>query len=244
MMEEVKRLNAKKVRIVDLINGKFFPGSKEEMKAGYVITKFGQKISKVNLIGTVIDKFVSEDGNYSSVTVDDGTEAIRVKVFKEDVELLKNAEPGKTVLVIGKLKNYNNEVYVNGEIVREVEPDHESLRKLEILKELIGQKKTVSEVRNLMDQASEEEAIEYAKSKGIDEEGLQAVMEDLKITKEVDYKPKILELINSLDQGNGVEIGKILELSDLPENVIENGINELLGSGTLYEPRAGVLKKV
>jgi hypothetical protein len=51
-------------------------------------------------------------------------------------------------------------------------------------------------------------------------------------------------LINSLDEGSGVEIGKILELSDLPENVIENAINELLGSGMLYEPRAGVLKKV
>jgi RPA family protein len=244
-MDEIKRLNAKKVRIADVVNGKFFPGSKEEMKAGYVITRFGQKVSRVNLIGSVVDKFMSEDGNFCSVTIDDGTESIRVKAFKEDVEILKNAEPGKIILVTGKLKSYNNEVYVNAEIAREVEQNYESLRRLEILKELVVQKKIVSEIRNLIEQASEEEAAEYAKNKfGIDEESLKVIKENLNITKEVDYKPKILELISSLDQGNGVEIGKILELSNLPESVIEGGINELLGSGMLYEPRAGILKKV
>jgi RPA family protein len=244
-MEEIKRLTAKKVRIVDVVNGKFFPGSKEEMKPSYVITRFGEKISRVNLIGTVIDKFMSEDENYCSVTIDDGTDAVRVKAFKGDVGILKNAEPGKIILTIGKVKNYNNEVYVNGEIVREVEPNYENLRRLEILKDLVEKKKIVSEIRNLIEQASEEEVVEYAKNKlGIDEESLQVIRENLNITKEVDYKPKILELINSLDQGSGVEIGKILELSNLPEAVIENGINELLGSGTLYEPRAGILKKV
>lgn len=244
-MDEIKRLNAKKVRIADAVNGTFFPGSKEEMKAGYVITRFGQKVSRVNLIGSVVDKFMSEDGNYCSVTIDDGTESIRVKAFKEDVEILKNAEPGKIILVTGKLKSYNNEVYVNAEIAREVEQNYENFRRLEILKEMIGQKKIVSEIRNLIEQASEEEAAEYAKNKfGIDEESLKVIKENLNITKEVDYKPKILELISSLDQGNGVEIGKILELSNLPEAVIENGINELLGSGMLYEPRAGILRKV
>lgn len=51
-------------------------------------------------------------------------------------------------------------------------------------------------------------------------------------------------MIEKLDDGNGVEIGKLFEISNLPENIIENAINGLLNSGVLYEPRAGVLKKV
>jgi hypothetical protein len=153
--------------------------------------------------------------------------------------------PGDLVLAIGKLKEYNNEVYVNGEVVRKVEPNYESLRKIEILNELVEQKKNVGEIKSMIEQMSEEELKEYVKNKfGMDEESLQVVRENLRVVKEIDYKPKILELINSLDKGNGVEIGKILELSELPENVIENAINELLGSAVLYEPRPGVLKKV
>jgi RPA family protein len=244
-MTEKKRLTAKKVRIADIVNGKFFPGSREELKPSYIITPFGQKVSRVSLIATVTDKFLSDDGNYCSITIDDGTEAIRAKTFKENVNLLKDVEVGSLVLVIGKVKEYNNEVYVNGEIIRKVEPNYESLRKLEILNELIEQKKNVDEIKNLIEQMSEEELKEYVKNKfGMDEESLQVVRENLRIVKEVDYKPKILELINSLDEGRGVEIGKIFELSDLPENVIENAINELLGSGMLFEPQVGVLKRV
>jgi len=244
-MEDIKRLAAKKVRIVDIVNGKFFSGSKEDMKPSYVITQLGQKISRVNLVGTAIDKFLSEDGNYCSITVDDGTETIRVKVFKEDVSLLKGIEPGNLILAIGKLKQYNNEIYVNGELIRKVEPNYENLRKLEILNELIEEKKIIDEIKNLIEQMTEEELKEYVKSKfGMDEENLQVVRENLRVIKEIDYKPKILELINSLDQGNGVEIGKIIELSELPEGVIENTINELLSSSVLYEPRPGVLQKV
>ena len=55
----VQRLTAKKVQISDIVNGKYFPGNKEEMKPSYVITPFGQKISRVNLVATVTDKFLS-----------------------------------------------------------------------------------------------------------------------------------------------------------------------------------------
>lgn len=244
-MADKKRLTAKKVRIVDITSGKFFPGSKEDMKPSYVITLSGQRISRVNLIATVTDKFLSEDGNYCTITVDDGSEAIRVKTFKENVELLRDVEPGDLVLVMGKIKEYNNEVYVNGEIARKVDVNYENLRRLEILNDLIDQEKTVKEIKNLVEQMSEEELKEYVKSKfEMDEESLQVVREGLKVVKEVDYKPKILELIGSLDEGEGLEIGKILELSDLPENVIENAINELLSSGMLFEPSPGKLRKV
>lgn len=241
-----KRMTAKKLRISDLINGKYFAGSKEEMKPSYVITSFGEKISRVNLIGTVTDKFVNEDETYSSATLDDGTETIRLKAFREDVRILKDLELGDLILAIGKVKEYNGEIYVNAEVAKRLkDANFENLRKLEILKELVEQKKVIDDIRNVVDQLSEEELKEYVKNKfGLDEESLQVIIENLRIKKEIDYKPKILEVIKILDEGKGVEIGKIFQLSNLPENVIESAIDELMADGTLFEPTAGVLKIV
>lgn len=246
MRLDKKRMTAKKVRIVDLISGRYFAGSKEEMKPSYVITPFGEKISRVNLIGSVIDKFVNEDETYSSTTLDDGTDAIRLKAFKEDTQVLKELELGDLILAIGKVKEYNGEVYVNAEVVKKLkDANFENLRKLEILKELVGQKKMLDEIRDLIEQLSEDELKEYVKNKfGLDEESLQVIVENLRVRKEIDYKPKILEVIKALDEGKGVEIGKIFQLSDLPENVIESAIDELLANGSLFEPTAGVLKIV
>jgi len=243
---EKRRVPAKKVRIYDILNGKYFPGSKEEMKASYVITPFGDKVSRVNIIATVIEKFESEDGNYSSIRIDDGTEALRVKFFKEDTAIIKNVDVGDLATIIGKVKEYNGEVYINGEIVRKVDDvNTENLQKLEVLDELIEKKKVVDQIKNLLDEMSEEELKKTVKNKfGIDEEPLQVIRDNLKVVKEIDYKPKILEVIKSLDRGEGVEIGKILQLSDLPENVIENAINELLSNGSLFEPKPGILRKV
>ncbi len=238
------RLPAKKLRISDITNGKYFPGSKEEMKASYLITPLGEKVSRINLIASVIDKFLSEDGNYSTVTIDDGSETIRVKTFKESVELLNGIETGDLILVVGKIKEYNGEVYVNGEIVKKIfDKNLESLRKLEILKQTMQQKRIVDEIRNLSTQMSDEELKQYAKEKyGIDEESLQAMLESKRL--EVDYKPKILEVIQNLDTGEGVEVGKLFEILDLPEHVIENTMDELLGQGFIFEPKPGLFKKV
>lgn len=182
----IKRLPAKKIRIVDIANGKYFPGNKEEMKPSYVITAFGEKVSRVNLVASVMDKFLSEDGNYSTMTIDDGSESLRVKAFKEDVKLLEDIEVGDMVLVIGKLKEYNGEVYINAEVVKKVNPNYESLRKLEILEKLINQEKVVEEIKRFSGRMSQEELNEFARQRyGLDGESVQAILEG-----KIDYKPK------------------------------------------------------
>ncbi|MEM5869854.1 MAG: OB-fold nucleic acid binding domain-containing protein [Candidatus Aenigmatarchaeota archaeon] len=242
---ENNRAVAKKVRIFDLVNGTFFHGNRIEMKPNYVITWFGEKISRVNLVGTLIDSFISEDGNYGSLTIDDGTEAIRVKVFGDNVKMIDGISNGDMLIVIGKVKEYDGEIYVAAEALRKVEINYENLRKLEILRNLKEKKKVVEEIRNLVDQIPEEELKEYVKKKyGLDEESLNTIRENLKVGREIDYKPKILEIIRSLDKGDGVEMSKIFEVIDLPERVIENTINDLLSAGDLFEPKPGFLKKV
>jgi len=245
-MEERIRFVAKKVRACDVLNGVFFHGSKAEMKPSYVITPLGEKVSRVNLVGTVTDVFVSEDGNYGSVTFGDGTASLRAKVFGEGVKLIKDVAAGNLVLVVGKVKEFGDEVYVNAEIVRRLEDqNYENFRKLEMLKKLNEQKKVVDDIRRLVDEMSEEELEEYASKKyGMDAESIKVVRENLKVVEEVDYKPKILEIIKSMDMGDGVEVGKVFEVVDLPERVVENAVNDLLGSGALYEPTPGKFKVV
>lgn len=239
-----KRLPAKKVRIYDIVNGKYFAGSKEDMRASYIITPLGEKISRVNLVASVTEKFLSDDGNYSSITIDDGSEAIRVKTFRDSVPLFMNISPGDFVLVIGKIKEYNGEIYINGEVVKKnIDVNLEGLRKLEILDKVIGQKKMVEEIRNLSNEVSEEELKNYAENKyGIDAESLQAILESRKL--EIDYKPKMLEVIETLDTGEGIEVGKLFEVLDLPENIIEKTLDELLSQGFIFEPNPGKIKRV
>jgi RPA family protein len=236
------RLPAKKLRIVDLVSGKFFSGSKEEMKPSFLITQHAEKVSRVNILATVVDKFLSDDENYGSLTLDDGSEAIRAKFFREKVKWIKDIELGDMVIVIGKVKQYLGEIYINAEVIRKVENvNYESFRKLEILVDLIEKNNMIKELRNFAKNANEEETKKYAKEKfGIDEDCLKLILE----RKEIDYKPEILKIIESLDEGDGVEIGKILESVNLPETTVEKIISELLDEGQIFEPKPNILKKV
>lgn len=238
----VERSPAKKVRVSDLLNGKYFYGSKEEMKPSYVITPFGERVSRVNIVGTIVDKFVGEEGNYSSVTIDDGTEAVRVKSF-EGLPFEK-FDLGDFVRVIGKLKEYNGELYVSYEIMEKMKDvNFEILSSMEILNNLVRQKKIVDDIKSLSNQIDETELKSYAKDTySIDEETLSVIIESKK--KEIDYKPTVLEVIKKMDDGNGIEIRKLFEALNLPENVVERTLDELINSGSVYEPVAGRLRAV
>lgn len=237
---EIRRMPANKASIGEIAEGKFYPGDRESMKPGYVVSGFGEKLSRINIVATVTDKFVSDDRRYAALTLDDGTGAIQAKVFGEDVKLAEKTGLGQFVVVIGKVKEYNDEVYVNAESVQTVDANYENLRRAEVLKRLIARKALVGEVRQTIDQMDEGELAEYMAKTGIDKEQLEAMLE----RKEVDYKPQMLEIIKSMDEGSGVEIGKLFEISNLPEHVIERTIDELLSAGEIYEPVVGRLKIV
>lgn len=235
----VNRLPAKKVRIADIVTGKYFAGSKDDMKPSYVIMQLGEKVSRVNLVATAVDKFESEDGNYASLSLDDGSGGLRVKAFK-DVTAIKNIELGDMVLVIGKLKEYQGEVYINLEIAKKVEPNYEIKHKLEVLRNLIGQKKFANEIRKLASHMSEEELENYVQTYGMDEESVKVILS----ASLIDYKPKVLQLLQELDKGSGVEVSKLFEILSLPEDAVENVLTELLDEGYIFEPFPGKLKRI
>jgi len=192
---------------------------------------------------------MSEDGNYSSITLDDDSDSIRIKAFKGDSNIFANFEIGDLIMVIGKVREYAGENYIIPEIVKKIaDPNYESLHRLEILKQLLKQKKDLENIKKDKDKfANLEELKTYVKKEyGIDEDTADAVIESLSTEGEIkeDYKPLLLETLKKLDKGEGVEFKKLLEESKLPENVFEEVVNELLSDGVCYEPSPGVMKKV
>jgi len=234
-----------KARISDVVNGNFV--KKEGLEPSYVLTDLGQRISRVNLLGTVVDKFMSEDGNYSSITIDDDSDSIRVKAFRENVNIFDNLKIGDLVVVIGKVREYADENYVIPEVVKKIaNPNYEILHKLEVLKQLLKQKKILEEIKKEKFGDVEELKKDVKEKYKIDTDAVEGIVETLSVEEEKkeDFKPLILEILERLGKGEGAEFKKLLEESKLPENTFEEVINELLSDGICYEPIPGVIKRV
>jgi len=146
-----ERQVARKIDIKTINSGNFVQVERKSEEDRYLpnyIEVNGMKISRVRILATVIDKFVSEDGNYATLTLDDTTDTIRCKIFMNsnfsdnisrqnliDLEAINNIEKGDLIDVIGKIREYNEERYIQPEIIVKIEdPNFEVLRKLEIEK--------------------------------------------------------------------------------------------------------------
>jgi len=243
---ETKRLAAVKVNIKDILNSHFV--KKEGLEPSYALTDFGLKVSKAKIVGSVVDKFASEDGNYSTITINDDTGNIRVKAFKEDVSILDNVDIGDLVIVVGKIRQYAEEIYVIPSFVRKVDdPNVFLLHKLEALKNFKEHKAVFDIINSQKDGFADLGELKnyMLKEYMIDEERLESVLEvlalgDKKVEK--DYKPLIIEKIKELDEGKGVELAKLTEELDIPIEALSDAINELLEEGICYEPFPGLIK--
>ena len=126
--DQFKRHIAFKLRIGDILRGK--PIMNYD-KFSYLDLD-GKKIVRVNVIGNITDKYDSEgEKRYSFLTLDDGSGQIKLKSFGDDVEKLKDIVQGNTVLIIGVLRNFNNETYIAPEIIKQQETNYLLVRKME-----------------------------------------------------------------------------------------------------------------
>lgn len=131
MTDKYKRNIAFKLRIGDVLLGK--PIIEQEK---FLYLELGnQKVSRANIIGNIVDRYDSEgDKKYSFFTLDDGSGQIKLKVFGDDVDKFKGIAQGQTVVIIGSLRYWNNETYIQPEIIKEKDPKYLLVRKLELEK--------------------------------------------------------------------------------------------------------------
>lgn len=129
--EQFKRHIAFKFRIGDLLIGK--PVINNER---FAFLELGaKKIVRVNIAGNIVDKYESTgETKYLTFLLDDGSGQIRLKVFGDDTAKFSNVLQGQTVIVIGLLRHWNNELYIAPDLIREQDPRYLLIRKLEIEK--------------------------------------------------------------------------------------------------------------
>ena len=124
----IQRATAYKLKIGEILSGKPIMDG-DRLSALEVGEK---KINKINVVANIIEKFVSEgEKKYVSLTIDDASGQIKVRIFGESVERFKDVDQGHTVLIIGMLRSFNNEVYVLPDIIRVLDPKYLLVRKLE-----------------------------------------------------------------------------------------------------------------
>lgn len=127
--QNFKRHIAFKFRIGNILSGK--PIFEAERMRYLEINE--KRVSRVNIIANIVDKYIQEgEKKYGSLAIDDGTGQIRAKLFADDVDKLNEFEQGDTVMIIGLLRNWNNEVYITPEIIKKKDPRFLLIRKLEI----------------------------------------------------------------------------------------------------------------
>ena len=132
--QQFKRNTAYKFRIGDILIGKPIMNGE---RFGFL--ELGdKKIVRVNVIGNIVDKYENMgETKYISFTADDGSGQIRIKVFGDDTERFKDFSLGQTVVVIGNIRQWNDEMYISPEIIKEMNPKYLLIRKLETEKEKV-----------------------------------------------------------------------------------------------------------
>lgn len=131
MPEDFKRATAYKLRVGEVFKGKqIMDGDR------FNFLELGdKKISRVNIVANVVEKYKSEEKQYISLTVDDASGQVRIKIFGDDVNRFAEISQGDTVMVVGLLRVFNNELYINPEIIRKKDPRYLMVRKLELEKQ-------------------------------------------------------------------------------------------------------------
>jgi hypothetical protein len=193
MAEEVnneirKRNVAYKLRIGDILKGV------PQMDEGkFLFLELGdRKVVRVNMIANCVDKFVQEgEKQFGSLTVDDASGQLKLKVFGEDVSRVADIMQGDTLQIVGNMREWNGEIYMIPEVVKKVDARWLLVRKLEMekikkdLPEVSGGK---NELKNLiLDKIKAAEA-----DGGVDKEALVMDVEAESDVVEVEVK-KLLE---------------------------------------------------
>jgi RPA family protein len=134
-----ERITAVRASVSDIINGSY-----SDDNGPHIVSPFGVELRRVVVVGFVVDKFYREADDsgkkrFESITLDDGTDTIRVKVWgEEDATMLEGVKENILALVIGKVRKYEDEVYLVPEIVRELtDSNYMSLHLMERYKAIL-----------------------------------------------------------------------------------------------------------
>lgn len=248
-MAQQKRQTAKLVDFNDLNSGKYF--QREGFEPNFLLTPDGRKISRARTVATVVDRFINDDETYGSLTLDDGNDTLQVKFFNE-LELMEDFETGDVLEVVGKAREYQGQIYLDGEILNKVRPEKELLHQLRLEKRKEEWDQIRTSVEQLKESGKDHEDIEKEMAGKLTEGEVDAVLQSFNEKFDEgsqdegleNIEQDVLDAIQELDEGEGADYSDILDEVDEPEDKLEDTVNSLLSEGTCYEPKPGKIKKL
>jgi len=181
-------------------------------------------VYRVNLIGIIIQK--EKIGSITNMLIEDQTGQMVLRSF-EELSYLQNINVGDFVLVIGKVRMYNNEKYISPEIMTVTNALWLKVRMLE-LREMVE--------LNVIKEEMIIPIIEEKIKPSIEEE----ISDETKEQEKLLPVEKITKLIKDLDQGEGVLIEDIIEQSILDNT--EKLIEKMMESGDIFQNQPGRVK--
>ncbi len=264
MPDSRDRMTARRVTITAIINGQYH--QREGFDPNFLITPQGMRVSRASVVATVVDTFVNDDESYGAFTLDDGTETIRAKFFQE-LDEMDGIEEGDIVHVVGKVREYDDEIYVQPELIQPRDISFELLHDVETERMTRRWQTAVQKAKEMQEDEKDEDDIRHElKGRGITkDEDIDAILTHLNEDEEDDdvtfsestassgekddeeqqnQEKLVLHAIGELDEGDGADYGDIIDTVDMAEEEVEDVINDLLSDGTCYEPKPGRIKKL
>ncbi|MFB6144975.1 MAG: OB-fold nucleic acid binding domain-containing protein [Candidatus Nanohaloarchaea archaeon] len=246
-MPQQKRQTAKLTTAEELHSGKYF--QKEGFTPNYLLTPRGRRFSRARIIGTVVDTFINEDETYGSITLDDGTDTVQLKFFNE-LEMMEDFETGDIVEAVGKVREYQGQIYMNAEIMVKRDVEKELLHELKHKKAIEEWNQIRETVKQLEDSGKDQEEIEKEMAGKLDEDEVDSLLQsfgeqfDIQTEERENLERDVIDAVEKLDEGDGADYADIADEVDAPEDQLEDTINSLLSEGTFYEPQPGKIKKL
>ena len=210
-----KRQTAFRIWIKDILQSKYYVD--EGWNPNYISLPNGEKISRVNLIATVIS-VSKEDEHQNVIFVDDGSAEIAVRSFNE-IDMFNGLSIGDIAQIVGKIREFNGEKYIVPEIIKKIN-NHQwlYLRKLELEK---SAKEKNNDSGSVLNQEKELAEQEVNKKKSLEVDALLAIIKDL-------------------DTGDGADFDAVIKKSAIPD--CEEQLNKLLMDGEVFELKPGKIK--
>ena len=212
MPEEIRKREIAHKVTIEILNK--FPYKEQSGWLPNYIEYKNKKISRVNLIATIILKSEQENEQQKVMFIDDGTDQIEARTFENDFNF-ERYNIGDVINVIGRIRLFNNKKYIVPEIIKKI-------KNMKLL-----------ELRN---KELELERIRLSKIKEVK----KVYEENIKIEGNLPIYNKIIDEIKKQDKGDGVSIQQIL----IDTNLINRDelITELLEKGDIFEISPGRVK--
>jgi len=222
---------AVKIYIADLILGTYI--QEVEQNPNYLQTIHNQKIYRLNVIAIIIQKEIL--GTITNFLMEDSTGTIVARFFEEN-KYLERFKVGDVVLVVGKVRTYNQEKYISPEIIKKVNPLWLKIRLKEL--RLVEVSKNISVITT---QKEEEQVKIQQPTIIVTTQPTQMLKEGVVVEDNIilPYQ-KITQLIRTLDKGEGARIEEIMEKSPLQNT--EEIIETMLKNGDIFQNSPGKVK--